>query len=287
MANETTTTSANDIYFAAWVGDAILDEMRPYNVSKPLMRYEGRRPSKAFDFPIQDDPGVATSNQTEGTAFTNTSLATSKATATARLNGQVATITDFIDAVAIVDAVSHFSQVLGRSCAEEYETTIDAQYANFSNVTGSSGVDLTLAQFLDAISQLEQRDAIGSLAGVFHPVQVGDLRTVVTVTANANFASNPSFNDGGVVDAKLMGYVGNPFGVELYMSSAVPTANAGADRAGGIFVKGVSNGLYEVWDTRVENHRDVFQPGTQLAATSCYGVAEIRDSWGQGVTTDA
>jgi hypothetical protein len=287
MANETTTTTANDISFAAWVGSDVLDEIRPYLVGKPHMKYEGRKPSKAFDFPIMADPGAAASNQTEGTAFANTALSTDKATATARLNGIVATVTDFLDAVSLIDAVSYFTQVLSRSCAEEYEVTIDAQFANFANVTGTSGADLTVAQFLGAISALEQRDAIGNVVAILHPVQVGDLRTSVQVTANAFYHGNSASGVDAIMDGRFAGSAGSLFDVELYMSSAVPTANAGADRAGGVFVSKVTNGLYEVWDTKTEQHRDAFQPGTQLAATSCYGVAEIRDVWGQAIITDA
>ena len=106
------------MFFSNWVGDSILDEARGHNVIAPLFRYEGRRPGRVFNFPIQDDPGVATSGQAEGTAFTETVLTTSSQTATALLNGQVATVTDVLDAVSIVDAVGHFASVLGRSCAD-------------------------------------------------------------------------------------------------------------------------------------------------------------------------
>lgn len=286
MANETTTTTANDVYFAAWVSDRLLDEIRPYMVTKPLLRYEGRRNSKAFDFPIMDDPGVATSNQAEGTAFTNTALSTSKATATAVMNGIVATVTDFLDLVAMVDVVSYFGQVLARSCAEEYEVTLTALINDGSNSTGVSGSDFTLAQFQDAVSALEQRDAIGQLVAVLHPVQVGDLRLGLGASA-ASLWTVPSAGAEPFTDYKGAGYAGNLFGVDIFMTSAVPTANAGADRDGGIFVKGVTDGIYEVRDIGAETHRDAFLPGTQIACTSYYGAVEIRDTWKQRIVTDA
>lgn len=286
MADETTTTTANDVYFAAWVGDAVLDEIRPYNVSKPLFRFEGRRESLAFDFPIQDDPGAATA-QTEGATIANTALATSKATATAALVGQKATVTDLLAAVTVVDALSHFSGVLGRSVAEKQEVDRSGILDDFSNVTGTSGADLTVAQFLSAISALEQRDALGDIVSVLHPVQVGDLRSGVQVTANAHWQANPNFSPTQLMDTHAHGLAGNLFGVEIYQTSAIPTANLGADRAGGMFVKGVAVGLYELWDTRIETHRVADGVGTQVVATSAYGVVEIRDSWGQTITTDA
>jgi len=286
MADETTTTTANDVMFSAWVSDRILDEIRPYMVTKPLLRYEGRRPSKSFDFPIMDDPGVAASNQAEATAFTNTALATSKATATAVQNGIVATVTDFLELVALIDAVSYFGQVLARSCAEEYEVTLTGLVNDGSNSTGTSGADLTLAQFQDAVSQLEQRDAMGQLVTVLHPVQVGDLRAALGSSAASLWTSGAQ-GAGEFTDYKGAGYAGNLFGVDIFMTSAVPTANAGADRDGGMFVRGVTDGIYEVRDIQAETHRDAFLPGTQIACTSYYGAVEIRDTWKQRIVTDA
>lgn len=283
---DTTSTTANDIYFAAWVGDRIVDEQRPYLVAKGLTRFEGRRPTKAFDFPTMDDPGAASSNVAEGTAFTTTTLATSKATATALQNGQVALVEDVLDAIALVDVISYFSQVLGRSCAEEYEVTVDALYAGFGTAITSSGVDATVDDFMAAISALEQADVMGTIVAVFHPVTVGDIRSSVANQGGAIWGS-PSDKGSSVVEGKFNGYAGNLLGVDVFMSTAVPTANAGADRAGGMFVKGEALGEYQVWDTRVESHRDVFEPGTQLAATNMYGVCEILDRLGVEFTFDA
>ena len=59
MANETVSGGQSDsMFFSNWVGNSILDEMRPHSVTKPLMNYEGRRPSLVFNFPEQDDPGA-------------------------------------------------------------------------------------------------------------------------------------------------------------------------------------------------------------------------------------
>lgn len=287
MANEITTAVADDLLFVSWFSDRVLDELRPYSVAKPLLRYEGRRPTMVMNFALQDDPGAAASNQTQGTAFTNTAITTSRATATARLNGQVVTLNDVARDTSFIDEVSHFAAMLGRSCAEEYEVTIAALYDDFTNSTGTSGADLTIAQFLDAISQLEQRDAVGSLVAVLHPVQVGDLRAGVASSTGAWYGGEAGTRQANIVEAKLAGYAGNLFGVDIFMTSAVATANGAADRAGAIFVRGEALGLYEVWDTRLETHRDAFQPGTQIAATSVYGVVMIRDAWGQEVTTDA
>ncbi len=257
------------MFFGNWVGSSILDEMRPHSVSKPLFKYEGRRPGLVFNFPIQDDPGAATANQTEGTAFSETVLTTSSQTATARLNGQVATVTDVLDAISIVDAVSHFSQVLGRSLAEEQENRLGAMYANSTGAISAA----SLAGFYNGLADLEAADATGEFVAVLVPSFLATLRTDITISTSA-FEGGKGSSDTAVL-GQPNGSIGVIAGVPTYLTSGVATSC--------MFVKGVSHGLYEVWDARTETHRDAFQPGTQIAATSLYGTATIRAAWSTDV----
>jgi len=254
------------MFFSNWVGDSILDEARPHNVAKPLFNYEGRRNGLVFNFPIQDDPGAATTNQAEGTAFTETVLTTSSQTATARLNGQVATVTDVLDAISIVDAVSHFAQVLGRSCAEEQNATALAVSANSTGQWSAA----TLAGFYNAMADLEAADAKGQFVAVLLPAVLATIRTDIQTSTGA-FQGRDSLNTAAAVQAQPDGFIGSLGGVDTYLSSGAT--------ASFMFIKGVSHGWYEVWDTRVETHRDTFQPGTQIAATTCYGVCTVRAAW--------
>src|SRR5690348_6443529 len=122
-SSPTLSSGYNDVTLAAWVSANILDEERPNNVSRPFFRYEGKHESAAVDFPIQHDPGAASSNYTEGTGLTNTALTTDKATATALANGMMATVTDEVNETAVLDVNGQVTRVLGRSVAEEFETT--------------------------------------------------------------------------------------------------------------------------------------------------------------------
>ncbi len=290
MVNEaTTTTTANDIYFASWVGSRVLDEARPHNPSKALMNFESRKPTKAFDFPIQDDPGAGaawTEGADQTSVQTATSLTTSKATATAQMYGQAAIVTDFIDAISVIDAAAHFAAVLGRSVAEEVETITAAQYANYSQVITSSTVAL-LDDFMKALGALEARDAVGDIVAVLSPKQLSDLRRDLTGTVASSFygsaAGAATVSDIGTVDTT--GTPGNVAGIPVYTTTALSQA-AGNDQ-GGLFVKGVTNGFYEVWDVRSESHREALRPGTQLVCSANFGVAEIRDSWGEALFSDS
>jgi hypothetical protein len=266
MAGETVSGGQTDsMFFSNWVGSSILDEARPHNVVTPLFNREGRRPGLVFNFPLQDDPGAAASNQTEGTAFANTQLTTSSITATARLNGVVATVTDVLDAISITDAVSHFAQVMGRSVAEEREVTSAAAFSS------SSGTFLaTLAGFYDAMGDLEAADATGAFVAVFTPAHLQAIRALVSTSTGA-FQGRDNLNIADIMEAQPSGYVGNLAQVACFLTSAAATSC--------MFVKGVTFGLYEIWETKTETHRDIFQPGTQLAATSLYGVCTVRAAW--------
>ena len=266
MSATVSSGQTDSMFFSNWVGSSILDEIRPHLVSKPLFRYEGKRPGLVFNFPLQDDPGAATANQTEGTAFTETVLTTSSVTATARLNGMVATVTDVLDAISIVDAVGHFSQVLARSCAEEMENTLGGVYANSTGAWSAA----SLAGFYDAMADLEAADATGQFVAVIKPATLATMRTDIQTSTGA-FQGRDSLNTASVVEAQPNGSIGNIGGVDTYLTSGVGTSC--------MFVKGVSHGLYEVWDLKTETHRDAFQPGTQLAATTLYGAATIRAAW--------
>ena len=271
MAATVSSGQTDSMFFSNWVGSSILDEIRPHSVIKPLFKQEGRRPGLVFNFPIQDDPGAATANQTEGTAFTETVLTTSSQTATARLNGQVATVTDVLDAISIVDAVSHFSQVLGRSIAEEFEITAGAVFANSTGAWSAA----SLAGFYNAMADLEAADATGQFVAVVVPATLATMRTDLTTATTVSFAANDRNPTLDLASNFPNGFVGNIAGVDTYFTSAAATSC--------MFVKGVSHGTYTVWDSKTETHRDAFQPGTQLAATSLYGVATIRAAWSSDV----
>jgi hypothetical protein len=109
---------------------------------------------------------------------------------------------------------------------------------NFSNTVGSTGVDATFVNFLDATTQLEVSNVEGPYLAILHPVQFADIRKdMVTTTGGAI-----QWNEGSQALLNQMkgaaGYRGLLAGVDVYTTTDVPTANAGADYAGGMFGRG-------------------------------------------------
>lgn len=282
----TTTTSADDIYFSAWVGDAILDELRPYIVTPPLLEQQGRKPSKVFQKPTMTDPGPASAwselADTDTFGQAPVKLQTGNAQATASMKGQAAVVNDFIDAIAVIDAISYFAQVIGRSVAEKENTDCTAALDNAAANTTASTV-LLLDDFMAAIGVLESNDALGQLVAVLHPVQVSELRRDLTGTVAASFFGSErgaSVVSSALPDAKLNGNVGDIAGVDVYQTSAVALSTT---YRGVMFVRGVAFLEYKIWDARTESHREALHPATVITCSANYGTATVRNTWAQGV----
>ena len=284
MAGESNTTSQDDLFDSTRVGTKILKELRGFMVSRPFFRYQGKLNTNQFKFTLQDDPGAA-SSKAEGVTMSNTQLSTSSQTATAATVGMQAAVTDELQAIALIDAKSHDRDVLVRSTGEKYEVDFTALYGSFSNSTGTSGADATAQHILDMRSALLQREIPGPYVIVGHVVQTEDVAADM-ITSSASYWSNTSAKINGVDASSYTGYAGAPFDIPMYRTTIVPTANAGADRAGGMFAVDHAVGLYEIWGTKVEFDREL-ATADLIAVTARYGVVEVRDSAGQAWITDA
>ncbi len=107
---------------------------------------------------------------------------------------------------------------------------------NFSSTVGTSGVDATVANFLDAITTLEIAKVAGPYMAVLHPVQWGDIRKDLGINAGGAIQWMPASAE--LIVSRGIGYQGQLAGVDVFTSTFVPTANAGADRGGGMFGRG-------------------------------------------------
>lgn len=279
MASETTTTALGDSTLTAWVTSAVLDEARPYNVSRPLLRYAGAQKSNAYNFPVWGDAGVAAA-YTEGTDLGNTIMSDTAPSAAAGIFGQAATVTDEAEETTVYSAVAQTAATLGRATAEKFETDACALYDDFtasSNTSNTAGVPLTYITCLGAVNGLEQRDMVGTPVFVLDPAQVGQVRQDVGSSGAALFG-NPAMPVNGVEAATLSGYAGFAIsGAPVYQTSLV-TATGGA-----CFLAGVAIGHYEIRAPRSESIRVPALPGITLVNTTRYGLVEIRDAAGQTI----
>lgn len=289
MANEVTTTSADDLVYAAEIAtDAIIEELRANNNAMALVRYHSIAgfPSKAKDFPKL--PTLTAASVAEATDLSNSAFATSKATITAGEVGVMTTLTDVLSASDIVDD-GLYVNAAARAVATKITTDIAALSAGFSNSSGSTGVDLTEDAILSAIATLEAASVPGPFGMLLHPQQkydlVSDIGTTFTPGGNSGASARSELND--IAAARPDGMMGDLFGMPVYVTAAVPTANAGADRLGMIVDVNRAIGFVEKWAARVEFQRDASLRAVEAVTVANYGVGEIDDSSGVGILSDA
>lgn len=168
----------------------------------------------------------------------------------------------------------------------------------FSTVVGTSGSNLSVANFLAAIQSLEVANVQGPYLAILHPQQMGDLRADLAATSAGAIQWMPATQE--QINVLGNGYRGRWASVDLFSSTFVPTANAGADRAGGMFGRGAV-----VWaDSSIVTDNDSSQlviggkvlferdrtarSGLTAYITHAYlGVAEAIDAAGVSIITDA
>lgn len=291
MANETTTTSANDYVLAAeLLASRILPNFYGLNNAGHCTRFESiaNSPTTAADFPISGSLSAAA--LTEGTDAAYTQYSTSKATLTVSEVGLVLAITDLLDSSDIV-GLEHYAMQAGSALANKVTTDICALSTGFSSAAGTdTGNPLTEAIVLNVITAISAAGVPGPYHGILHPQQYNDL--VAGIGATLTPAGSPG--------AGSVAEITNAFGAapnwdgglrELYgiiwsISSNVPSANAGADRAGMVVSPQYAIGYLEKWPARVRLERDESLRATEIVVTAAYAVGELRDAAGVGVITD-
>lgn len=208
------------------------------------------------------------------------------------------------DMSAILPVLAEEAPRLANAMLEKAEVDVAALYDDFSDTSGSTGVDLTIANLLTALYKLkenepEHEDFIFKM----HPQQTFDLQTVLLTggtgatgaawfqQADAN-VMNQSRNDAGGLRGSFLGI---PW--KETSPSVNPLPNAGADVAGVLVCRGEGApgpGAQNGGHVFVEGHPMRFVVDVDKSARMIeliglweYGVAELRDAHGVSIITDA
>lgn len=144
----------------------------------------------------------------------------------------------FTDSLGVYNT-SRFAQDMMISHSLRLTNSIAQLVGGFTNNTTTSGVALAVSAFMANMIVLEtgcmRSIAPGEAMCLLHTIQAGHLRSsFATATAGAiQWNVKPE-----LLAIRGNGYIGEIFGIDVYASSYVPTANAGVNRAGGMFVRG-------------------------------------------------
>lgn len=203
-------------------------------------------------------------------------------------------VTDLAIETAVVGDLSVWARNAGRAIAQKLDGDLCALFGGLNSgglgAAGTSGTDLSVADFLEAIYMLEMNNAPGRPVCVLHPVQKRDLFTALTSSSSsaAVFTNlGELVREGSLPQGQpANGFWGVFCGVPIYVTTEVDTANSGADRAGAMFVPEALT-LVQLRPLRVEYQRDASARNTEVIATVAYGVGENVDTFGVPIITDA
>lgn len=233
---------------------------------------------------------------TPGSEVANTALADDKTEVTIAMRAKRYNVDDLARLIVNgkIDPVM-FAQDAAVSVAQTLISLLANVADDFSGTAGSSGVDCSWSDILDAKTALGINKASGDLLGLMHPRQWGDLEI-----DGLSLGVNPAQTMGGVINAGLgSAFKGRFMGIDFYVSSAVPTANGGADRAGAIVSRGGlvwadaqlapenDDQIVDLGRARFERVRQGHFVATSYVTSYACGVAKGIATAGISVITDA
>ena len=187
-----------------------------------------------------------------------------------------------------------FAQDAAISVAQTLISLIANVADDFTATAGTTTVNASWNDVLDAKTTLGIAKANGPMLGILHPRQWGDLEVDAL-----SMGVLPAQTMGGVINQGLDAYKGRWMGIDIFVSSAVPTANGGADRAGGIFTRGAlawadvaidpvaDPNIASLGRARFERVREGGSLLTRYVTSSFQGVSQAIDAAGVTLITDA
>jgi len=259
------------------------------------------RGSAALQVPIVGlDGSDLLASAADGAVVANTTLTSSAATLTL---GRYALRYDFTDLANLTDSVGLNVQRLAESMVGStvmaFQNALCDVIDGFTTTAGTSGVDMSVDDFYSAQFALTLNSVNGPYICVLHPRQLADFQSSLRAEYGATQFVQATQE---MLNIKGQGFAGMFNGVDIFVSSKVPTANAGADRAGAMFGLGAvgyvegspfpvigAPGIVQPAGTPlvVEFDRVIGAGTTSILGSYYLGVAKIQDLMGVSIITDA
>ena len=173
------------------------------------------------------------SSVADGSAVSNTALTESGVNVTVARHALQYSISDLAN---LTDSVGLNVQRLAESMVGSTLMTFQSLLCNviddFTQVVGTSGVDMSVDDFYSAQFALTLASVPGPYICILHPRQLADFQASLRAEAGpSQFV--PATQE--MLNIKGQGFAGQFNGVDIFVSSKVVSANAGADRAGAMF----------------------------------------------------
>lgn len=259
------------------------------SIMRPLVRNYNVAANSGKTIQVPIYPTVSASALTEGTDLSNTTVATSQKTITVAEQGIMATVSDLAVNTGETDVVRDLGKLFGEAIAKKMDLDLTALFSALNggtligDATATDGTQvLTVDEIFKAIATLRANSVpMTDLACVLHPNVAYDLKKSMTNT----FGSSGNVSD-LANEALRTGYVGQLGGVPVFESANIANTGTAGDYIGALFHKDAL-GLAMMQDIRITTERDESLRATEVIATAVYGVGELHDSYGVGISADS
>ena len=186
-----------------------------------------------------------------------------------------------------------------KSAELRFQELVCAAGSGFSTVAGTTATSMAVSDWFDAQFALTQASATGPAIACLYPKQWTDLQSSLRSETSNLIAFSP--DDRSNLDLSGQGFVGRFNGVDIFVSTYVPTANAGADSAGFMAVQGAmgyaegtvtsvrgGSEVVPIANTSIftEISRDASGALTKLVHNYYCAVAVLQDGMGVSIITD-
>lgn len=295
MANETTITSLTEIVPAEKVGQIVIEYARA-QVCVGALAHEVKLPmnsGKVYNFPRWVGPDAHEDITTEGTTtLSNNELETLEVSVTVAQIGLLREVTKLAARTQALGPalLDYMMQDAATVLALAIEDDLVALFSSITNSVGTTTVDLSIANMLQAIAKHRAGNSVGQLEFVLHDQQLADLNAAIA-------ASGATFWSAGANQSTLNGTMGALAGrfldINVWYSTLCDTANSGEDRVGALFVNGrqtptrAALGLVMFWFAEMEQDVDIAKLTNKFAWSACYGQGLVGDAYACKIVTDA
>jgi len=175
---QTTTSTLTTAVPAELLALQIVEEVRPFNIVAPLVSNIVMPGGSGKVWHQNSLPVATVASVTEGSDITAAAQTTTEQTITVAEVGGNIEVTDFADEISIIqNQMAVWAGNLGRAIAQKITGDLCALFPalNSAATIGTSGTNITVANFLEAMYTLSNNNAPGAYKCVLHPRQVTDL----------------------------------------------------------------------------------------------------------------
>jgi len=276
MANETTTTTVNDLIQSA-INEARLVESQGSDLSEFIMVKQG---VGAQDFPIWDEETM--SSVAEATDLSNSAFGTGVNTITPGEYGLMTTVTDLSDLRAAEDVFIGIGRVAREAYLAAKNQAIYALCDGFSTAIGTTDTDITLALIRQGVATCRSKKAKGRL---ILPVTPWVLEDIIGLYNTTSFSPDNIRNQAMTEGTLPMLEGVHPVFIDNLASGTGTGAIDEADTKTAIFSE-EALGMALEYDFKIELERDASLRATEVVATASFGVGELKDDWGVELLVD-